>query len=266
MRTIDDKIQIYKERDYPVKKANEIIQRAKVDLTLTEQKIFLYALSKIKPTDDSLKTYEFSINEFCDVCGINRNSGSTIESVKDHIQRLKTKTFWILNEDGDWETIDWIAKVWVTPKSGKVKIRLDETMQRYFINIQNNYTQYSLLCVLPMRSEYSVRLYELLRSYSGLKRKTFKIDELKQLLFAPYVNFKDFRKYVLEKATKEINEYTDIEITWEPAFKGRKVVEVDFTIHKLDTWGRIENSYKANDVLDGQMKLNLDGTVSEEGK
>ena len=85
-------------------------------------------------------------------------------------------------------------------------------------------------------------------------------------LMAPYENFKDFRKKVLEVATREINEFTDIEITWEPAFKGRKVVEVDFTIKPRTTMDRIGNMYHANDVLNGQMRLNLDGTLSEEGK
>ena len=44
-------IQISQERDYKVVKANEIIQRAKYELTLMEQKTFCYAVSKIKPTD-----------------------------------------------------------------------------------------------------------------------------------------------------------------------------------------------------------------------
>ena len=263
MKTIDDKIQIYKERDYPVKKANEIIQRAKLDLNLTEQKIFLYAVSKIKPDDKALQTYEFSINDFCDVCGIARNDGRTIENIKEYIRGLKAKPFWMINEDRDWETIDWIAKAWVTPKSGKIKIRFDETMHRYLINMLGNFTQFSLLGVLPMRSTYSIRLYELLRSYAGLHKKIFEIDELKALLMAPYVNFKDFRRKVLEIAEREINAYTDIEITWEPIAKGRKVVQVEFTIELLDSWGKLQNANIANGVLDGQMELQMDGSIIE---
>ena len=106
-----------------------------------------------------------------------------------------------------------------------------------------------------MRSAYSIRLYELLRSYAGLHSKTFDIDDLKAQLFAPYTNFKDFRRKVLEVATKEINEYTDIEITWEPIAKGRKVVKVEFTIKKMDTMQRSINAAKANEQLDGQTNI-----------
>lgn len=266
MRTIDNQIQIYQERDYNVVKANEIIQKARFDLGKIEQKTFCYIVSKIKPTDNQSTEYTFTINDYCEVCGIEKNNGKNIENVKAALKTLSDRSFWLTDENGDEVLIRWLQKARVSPKRGKVTVRLDEDMAKYLIGLQNNFTQYSLLCVLPMRSSYSIRLYELLKSYSGLKRKTFKIDELKIQLMAPYERFPDFRRKVLDVATREINEFTDIEITWEPAFKGRKVVEVDFTIKPRGTMDRIGNMYHANDVLNGQMRLNLDGTISEEGK
>lgn len=266
MRTIDDQIQIYQERDYNVVKANEIIQKARFDLGKIEQKTFCYIVSKIKPTDTIDTEYIFNINDYCDVCGINRNDGRTITYVKEALKKLRDTSFWLTEKDGSEVLVGWLQKAKVLPKSGKIKVKLDEDMAKYLLGLTSSYTQYSLLFVLPMRSSYSIRLYELLKSYSGLKRKTFKIDELKMQLMAPYERFPDFRRKVLDVATREINEFTDIEITWEPAFKGRKVVEVDFTIKPRGTMDRIGNMYHANDVLNGQMRLNLDGTISEEGK
>ncbi|MBQ3795865.1 MAG: replication initiation protein, partial [Butyrivibrio sp.] len=75
----DTKIQIATEREYKVVKANEIIQKAKFDLSLLEQKTFCYAVSKIKPDDVGGTWYTFTINDYCDVCGINRNDGRTLE-------------------------------------------------------------------------------------------------------------------------------------------------------------------------------------------
>jgi plasmid replication initiation protein len=106
-----------------------------------------------------------------------------------------------------------------------------------------------------MRSAYSIRLYELLKSYAGINSKDFETEELKDKLCAPYANFKDFRRKVLEVATKEINLYTDIEITWEPITKGRKVVKVHFTIKQREGWSFYKNQQRASDALDGQLKL-----------
>lgn len=253
----DTKIQIATEREYKVVKANEIIQKAKFDLSLLEQKTFCYAVSKIKPDDVGGTWYTFTINDYCDVCGINRNDGRTLENVKKALLQLKEKAFWIINEDGDDETVGWLDKAIVSRKSGKIKIRFDETLHKYLMGLYNNYTQYSLLCVLPMRSAYSIRLYELLKSYlgQGAKHKDFDIDDLKIKLNAPYERFPDFRRKALEIAQREINQYTDIEITWEPIKKGRKVVAVRFTMKEQDVWSRYVNATNATAQLEGQMTV-----------
>ncbi len=253
----DAKIQIATEREYQVVKANEIIQKAKFDLSLLEQKTFCYAVSKIKPNDTKDTWYTFTINDYCDVCGINRNDGRTIEDVKETLKKLRDKSFYLLRQDGAYETVGWLDKAIVSPKSGKVQIRFDETLQKYLMGLYNNYTQYSLLCVLPMRSAYSIRLYELLKSYVGLKRREiqFDIDDLKTNLNAPYERFPDFRRKALEIATREINQYTDIEITWEPINKGRKVIAVKFLMSTRDAWSRYENSISATKQLDGQITI-----------
>lgn len=253
----DNKIQISKERDYKVVKANEIIQKAKFDLSLIEQKTFCYAVSKIKPGDTKDTEYTFTINEYCDICGINRNSGKTMDDVKAALKRLRDKSFYLVEADGTYNLMGWLSKVRVLPKSGKVKIKFDEDMQKYLMGLYDNYTQYSLLSILPMRSAYSIRLYEILKSYAWQKQKykEFGIDDLKMKLAAPYERFPDFRRYALEPATKEINEYTDIEISWEPISKGRKVIAVKFTIEQREYMQLAMAAHRAEQELDGQVHI-----------
>lgn len=248
----NEKLEIVAEREYNVVKANEIIQKAKFDLGLLEQKTFCYAVSKIKPNDELNTKYVFSINEYCDACGINRNDGRTLENVKSALKKLRDKSFYLLDEKGDYVLIGWLSKVRVSPKSGKITITFDEDMQKHLMGLYENFTQYSLLCVLPMTSSYSIRLYELLKSYSGFNYKDFDIDDLKIRLGAHYDNFKDFRRRVLEVSTKEINLYTDIEISWQPIKKGRKVVKVKFDIKKRDGWDYCRNMYRSNYKLNNK--------------
>ncbi|WP_189260245.1 replication initiation protein [Pseudobutyrivibrio ruminis] len=265
----DDRMEIAIERDYKVVKANEIIQKAKFDLGLLEQKTFCYAVSKIKPDDALGSEYVFTINEYCDICGINRNSGKTIEEVKSALKRLRDKSFYMLDEKGDYVLIGWLSKAKVSPRSGKIAIKFDEDMQKYLMGLYTNYTQYSLLCVLPMRSTYSIRLYELLKSYAGLHKKDFDIDDLKAQLCAPYARFPDFRRKVIEVAVKEINIYTDIEVSWEPINKGRKVVKVHFSIKQRNSMKIAMAGARATEALDGidgQIRFDLEGNLSEERK
>ena len=108
-----------------------------------------------------------------------------------------------------------------------------------------------------MKSAFSVRIYELMKSYAFQKTKTFELDELKKLLMVEdvksYTRFPDFRRKVLEIAEREINELTDITISYETITKGRKVVKIKFDIALKDTMERWQAGMTANERL-GELK------------
>jgi len=56
------------------------------------------------------------------------------------------------------------------------------TIAPYLFNLKEKFTQYQLYNILAMKSAFSVRIYELVKSYTYQKSKTFKIDELLQNL------------------------------------------------------------------------------------
>ena len=115
------------------------------------------------------------------------------------------------------------------------------------------YTSYTLRYVLPMKSTYSIRLYELLKSYSKNNQSWwFELDQLRHLLDCEnYNRFPDFRRYVLEPSVREINQYTDISIDVKLIKDGRKVKAVEFKM--------LEKSFK--DLL----KAHHDGLTELEG-
>lgn len=254
MNEYSAELEIIEQRDYKVVKANEIIQRARIDLGILELKTFAYILSKVKPTDKQGQTYVFTVKEYCNVCGIDDKNGKNYENVKRAVKALRDKSFWLVDEEGKETTVGWLSKAQIDKRSGKVSVKLDEDIQKYIVGWFEQYTQYSLCQVLPMQSQYSFLLFELLKSYANLKQYTFGIDDLKSKLGAVhYSNFKDFRKRVLDIATKEINQYTDLEISWEPIAQGRKVNSIKFYISERGkNWGnfRLKNKKQVAGQID----------------
>lgn len=249
-------LEINQQRSYSVVKSNEIIQKARYDLSISELKTLAYIFSKIKPTDTELKDYTFSIKEYCQVCGIDYKNGNNYIKIKASIKALRDKSFWLLDESGNEVLVGWLCKARINKGSGKITVRLDDDIQKYVIGLFDNFTQYELLSTLPMKSSYSFRIYELLKSYAFTKSHTFDIDDLKSKLAAEnYTNFKDFRRFVLEVATKEINLYTDIEVSWTPIKKGKKVIQVKFDIQQRDIWGRYFAGTTAANQIEGQISL-----------
>ena len=255
-REMERKADIQQQRNYVVVKSNEMIQRARYDLNATELKTLAFIISKIKPTDTELQEYTFPIREFGQVCGIDYTSGKNYKRIKATLKGLRDKSFWIKDENGHETLVGWLQKARINKGSGKITVRLDEDMQKYVLGLFDNFTQYELLSTLPMKSAYSFRMYEILKSYSFAGGHTFNTDELKRQLAAEhYTNFKDFRTKVIEVAVKEINLYTDIEVSWEPITYGRKVIEVKFTIKQRDSWGRYMAATNATKELDGQLDI-----------
>jgi plasmid replication initiation protein len=123
------------------------------------------------------------------------------------------------------------------------------------------YTQAELINFLALKSKYSKRLYEILKSYlnnSNEKRyrivfEEFEIMELKKLVAAEnYGRFKDFRVRVLDIAMREINDFTDIIASYTPIKPGRITTHVRFCIQLKKPEERFMAYSSAETVLSGK--------------
>ena len=238
--TPEESFEIKKSKGYLVVKSNDLIQRNRFELSLPEQKTVAYICSMIQPmqTEESgfQLEYEFKIREYCKICGIDYDNGKNYQDVKATLKKLRDKSMWLTLPDGSETTVGWLAKATTNKKSGIAHIKLDEDMVPYLFDLKQKFTQYQLYNVLGMKSAFSVRIYELMKSYSFRHTITFELDELKKLLMVEdvksYNRFPDFRRKILEKAQLEINELTDINIEFEPIKTGRKVTSIKFIIEE----------------------------------
>jgi len=236
------------DREMYVVKANDLIRKTRFNLTAQQQKILLYAISKIKPRVDDINTqYIFEIKDFAAACGLNIDDGGFYyESLKKDLNDM-TKPFWIRTVDNDGRLVDkmmsWVANnVEMWPGDGTIKIMFNTNMQPYLFNLLNNYTQYQLHNVLTFRGKYALRLYEIMRSYitqgeiDSHKEKEIDIalEDLKYKLDCEsYDSWSNFEIRVLRPAIKEINKHAeDIHIEYYPmrGEHGRAIRKINFVI------------------------------------
>lgn len=214
-----------------VVKSNDLIQRTRYALSTQEQKIILYLISKIKPTDDEFHKYELELFDLCDVCGISRH-GQNYQNFKDSIKALADKSFWIETPKRD-VLMRWIEHVEIIREESIVEIRLDPNMRPYLLMLRENFTQYELGYILVLKSKYSIRLYELLKSYAYLETTKISLSDLKESLqIDGYDVFKDLKRRVVDKSIEEINEFTDLEISYTTYRRGRSIDGFEFTIRQ----------------------------------
>lgn len=235
-----------------VRKDNQLIQNNRFTLSLQEQRVILFLLSKIKPWDTDLQEYKFSVAEFAGVCGLDREiGGKTYTEIKAIIKGLRDKSMWLELEDGTETVVSWIQKARIEKKHQAIKIQLDPDLKPYLIDLQRCYTEYELIYALNFSSKYAIRLYELSKSIHGKKVGAVEIkynlaDFRKKLGVLPddYPMYSNLRQRVIEPAVREINESSDIEISVTPLKSGRKVVAVNLLVTNKEAIEMLENHQK----------------------
>lgn len=264
---------IAKSREYQVIKSNQITFGSRYNYSIDEQKTIAYICSLIKPTSHQIELeYNFNIRNFCKTCGIDYNNGKVYEYIRNILRGLVQKVMILELPDGTETTVNWVQKVWSNKGTGIVRIKLDEDMIPYLFELKCRFMSYKLKDILCMKSQYSIRLYEVLKSYHDLKigqtdhrnkKEKFSnpqivwwevnIDELKRKLMVntiqTYNNYKNFRLRVLEPAQKEINAFTEINIFFKPIYQGRKVIKIEFGIISKDLIERLKADDNANKEL-----------------
>jgi len=127
---------------------------------------------------------------------------------------------------------------WVSAEAeyedGGAEIYFSSQVMPYLINLQEkgNFTIYQLENIGGLKSAYAIRLYELLVQYKKIGVREVKIQELRDILClnSKYKAMCDFKKWVLDVATKEINKQTDLKVSYDNVKRGRSIIALNFTI------------------------------------
>jgi len=129
---------------------------------------------------------------------------------------------------------NWFSKIQYINKEAKFKVRIEEDLKPYLLQLKKRFIAYNLKYILPLTSTYSVRIYQLLKEYEKLTKRYFTVEELQDILQVPksYRSYTNFNAKVLKVAKKELLEHTDIYFTLEEEKEGRKVSRLIFRIHK----------------------------------
>ena len=233
-----------KQQLFYVVESNDIINKARHDLTARELKLMDFVISKIKPDDKDFTVIKTSMYELTKVLNIKQN-GKNYSDMAKAIGELRKKE--VLIHDEERRTITQTG--WVQSakyhENGKVEIRLNDELAPHLLGLKNNYTQHLLIDTTKLKSRYSILLYKLMRECDYDNGKSIAIlqgtpEEFREWLGAPgNYEYKQLKQNILNKAVEEINlKIEDMDLEIFQARYGRKVVQVE--IHNNWTSKSIE--------------------------
>jgi plasmid replication initiation protein len=218
-----------------VVKSNSLVE-ASYRLSLNEQRLILTCISQIRRdefvTDELM--YSISASEFAEVCGIDPKTA--YRELQSAALTLKRREVRITQEPNGQRKrkktliAGWVQSIEYTEGEGEVKLRFNHDIIPYLTELSKCFTSYKLKNVVSMSSSYGVRFYELLIQWKHLNEREVSIEWLRHALVIEkkYGAIKDFKKYVLDPAIKDINKNSDLWVKWNQKKTGRKVTHIIF--------------------------------------
>ena len=198
---------------------------AKYSLTALESKIALTVIAMVRKEDEAFFEYQIPIKHF-ETLVKDRNYGL----LKKTCLSLMRKPLTI--EDGkDFLIFNWFSSIKYVGKDGLIYFKISDELKPYLLALKDNFKSYDLKYIMPLRSDYSIRVYELLKQYEKIGYRVFQLDEFINVLDIPKsYKYADIKRRILIPAELEINEHTDIYIKFEEIKPSRAVTGIRFGI------------------------------------
>lgn len=216
-----------------VVQSNRLIE-AKYRLSVEEQKIVKVLVAQIQKDDSDFKNYEFRIKELADMLGMKYDNPYVV--IRGITRRLMTRVLEFENPETDTVLqTTWLSSALYKKGEGTVSLHFDPLLKPLLLHLQSCFTKYELGQIMQFKGQYSIRFFELRKSFLGQRKKEvfFSIKDLWAMLGLKkneYKIFKNFKNRVLEPARLELIEKTGNSFTWETIKQGRggKIVGVRF--------------------------------------
>lgn len=210
------------------------------DLDLNERRLIMFLSPLVRKAVDinsNQRTFVVRVQDFQSEYNLKGNA--YYAQLADSCSALVNKayTFWDFNKNQKKKTktqVSWLTKAEYQDKLGEVHIDLhnDVVEMLTVFDKANPFTKYERQMIVNLGS-YGMILFELIAScmYQAFKKKAYTIEYLREKFNCVdnYLTPTDFKRYVLDRAIKDIHKHTPYRITYTQNKKGRVVTEIVFS-------------------------------------
>jgi plasmid replication initiation protein len=112
-------------------------------------------------------------------------------------------------------TSRWLSARSYVDEAGTIKLQFAPLIVPYITRLEAEFTKYVLKKIANMSSSYAIRLYELLIQWGSVGKREIELEWLKKTLMVDnnYERLDNFKKWVINIAINQINEYSDLTVS-----------------------------------------------------
>ena len=236
-----------------VVKDNALIN-ASYNLEVTEQRLMLLAIINARETENGITAdSKLQIHASDYMKHFNVDKKTAYEALKNAVDNLFNRQFSFREVRGGTDFIvksRWVSRIAYATNEAILEITFAPDVVPLILRLEEHFTSYQLKQVTQLTSKYAIRLYELLIAWREVgKTPQIELSEFRHKLGVEDNEYKDmhnFKKRVLEPSIKQINEHTDITVTYEQHKRGRTISGFSFRFKQKQQAKKIESKRDPN--------------------
>ena len=238
-----------------VVKDNALIN-ASYNLELTEQRLIMLAIINARESGQGITAdskLEIHASDYAKL--FNVSIDASYKALREAVNNLFNRQFSYTAEykrTGKTGIVRsrWVSRIFYVDDLALLEITFAPDVVPLVTRLEEHFTSYQAKQVAHLTSKYATRLYELLIAWREVgKVPQIEIGDFRNrlgLLESEYTAMSDFKKRVLEPSIKQINEHTDITVTYEQHKKGRLISGFSFRFKQKQEAKKIESKRDPN--------------------
>lgn len=217
---------------------DNVLINASYNLELTEQRLIMLAIINARESGQGITAdskLEIHASDYAKL--FNVSIDASYKALREAVNNLFNRQFSYIAEykrTGKTGIVRsrWVSRIFYVDDLALLEITFSPDVVPLVTRLEEHFTSYQAKQVAHLTSKYATRLYELLISWREVgKVPQIEIGEFRKrlgLLDTEYTAMNNFKSRVLEPSIKQINEHTDISVTYEQHKKGRIISGFSF--------------------------------------
>mgnify|MGYP000846727034 CR=1 FL=1 len=212
------------------------LMNASYNLEVTEQRLILLAIINARETQQGITAdskLEIHASDYANQFNVKKETA--YEALKNAVNNLFERQFSFRETTKKGVGIvrsRWVSRIKYIDDSAIVEITFAPDVVPLITRLEQHFTSYQLKQVSQLTSKYAIRLYEVLIAWREIGKVPHieLFDFRDRLGVAPdeYKAMNHFKSRVLEPSIKQINEHTDITVSYEQHKTGRTITGFSF--------------------------------------
>lgn len=243
-----------------VVKDNSLIN-ASFKMDLVEHRLMTLAITEARETEEGISSDSFltiHASKYMKIFGGEKQAAYKALKTACDTLFLRQFSYHSLTETGKRKLhrSRWVSEIVYIDGEASVQLIFAPAVVPLITRLEKHFTAYEIEQIGQLSSKYAVRLYELLLAWKSVGKISFDLEDFRDKLglgTAEYKAMSDFKKYVLDLAVSQINEHTDMTISYQQKKKGVRVSGFDFRMKMKSTQPKIKT--RDSNTLDIFVKL-----------